>query len=66
MTTPDSNGLVPLRPLLRHPEGPLYGLRHREVPQLVGPIIRRKTRYSRFRTEYVRVADVTSYLEMHS
>lgn len=57
--------LTPLRPLLYQSDGALFGMRRREVPELVGPVIRRKSRYSQFRYEYVRTSDVTLYLQQH-
>lgn len=62
MTSSDGSELIPLRLALYAPDAPLRGMRRREVREKVGPIIKRRSRYSRFRKEYLYQSDVTEYL----
>ena len=57
-------GLVPLKPLLYGVNAPFLELSRKDVPVVIGKVVKRKGRYATFRKEYVRIEDVERALSL--
>lgn len=62
--SPSFDELTLLRAELYYEGGRLYGMRRRDVPVLVGEVIRRRAHSrSALRSEWIRQNDITLYLQ---
>ena len=56
-------GLTPLKPFLSL-NSPFHELSRKDVPKVIGKVVKRKSRYATFRKEYVRIEDVERALAL--